>query len=542
MTVSLPVPTLLHETPALMLGIVLGALLTEDGATFAAAALAVSGMLDTRLAFLSAFTGLWFGDLGVYFAARFARSAVRKQGWLARWIARNRPASTRPQESHGWALGLSRFFPGTRLPAYIMAGAQRMPAGSFAAITAASAALWVSLIFAFFKAAPSRAMMAQKQFAIVGGITLATFVLFYLWKAWAATNQTRIGIFIEKLRRWEFWPAWMFYAPVAMFCIWFSLRYRGIALPTIANLNQRNGGIVGESKFAILRQLAQTSPGLTAEAYFIQEGSLGERLKRTQEILRELRIEFPFVLKPDTAQRGAGFAKIRSEGQLAGYLQKVSAPLVLQRYVAGPLEAGIFYYRFPNETQGHILGITRKRFPVVVGDGTSTVRELIERDERARLIKKTYLTRLGATADCVLPAQEELRLVEAGNHCQGCIFEDGHDLYTEELRLAFDEICKKLQGFYIGRFDVRYSSDEELKNGKGFTILELNGAASEATNIYDAKNSIFRAYATLYRQWQLVYAIGAANHAAGVRPVSGWDVWRDWKAFAGQACEFPLAD
>lgn len=533
---------MMHKAVLLMGGIVLVSLLSEDGATFAAATLAVSGVLDIRLAFLSAFGGLWVGDLGVYFAARFATSVVQRQGVLSRWLANNRPASAQINERQGWALGASRFFPGTRLPAYIKAGAQRMAAGRFAAITAVSAALWISLIFAFFRLAPSQAMMAQGQFVTLGAIVLMMVVLFYLWKAWLAAHKTQIEIFFERLRRWEFWPAWIFYTPVALFCAWFSLRYRGIALPTIANLNQKNGGIVGESKIEILRELTETSPGQTAEAHPVGPGSFKKRLQRVYDVRRRMGIDFPFVLKPDTAQRGAGFAKIRSEEQLVEYLRRVPAPLVLQQYVAGPCEAGIFYYRFPGETLGHILGITRKRFPSVTGDGRSTVRELIARDARARLLAQTYLARLGAAADEVLRAGEGLRLVEAGNHCQGCVFQDGQDLYSEELRSAFDEICKKLPGFYIGRFDVRYSSDNELRQGRGFTIIELNGAASEATNIYDAKNSIFRAYATLYRQWQLVYAIGAVNRAAGVRPVSAWDVWRDWKAFAAQACEFPVAD
>jgi len=210
--------------------------------------------------------------------------------------------------------------------------------------------------------------------------------------------------------------------------------------------------------------------------------------------------------------------------------------------VPGPNEAGIFYYRSPGESSGQIFGITRKRFPYVVGDGASTIRELIDRDSRARLILRAYLKRFGASAERVPVLDEKVRLVQAGNHCQGCIFEDGRDLYSEELRQTFDAISKRVPGFYMGRFDIRYANDEDLRQGKGFTIIELNGAASEATNIYDAKNSIFHAYASLYRQWQLAYRIGAANRAMGIKPIPAWSVWQDWKSFAAQACHFPIAD
>ena len=111
-------------------------------------------------------------------------------------------------------------------------------------------------------------------------------------------------------------------------------------------------------------------------------------------------------------------------------------------------------------------------------------------DSRARLIAQTYLDRFTSDADRILARGECLRLVEAGNHCQGCIFKEGGDLYSEQLRTTFDEISQLLPGFYIGRYDVRYKSDDELRAGTEFTIIELNGAASEATNIYDESNSL----------------------------------------------------
>ncbi|NJR13361.1 MAG: hypothetical protein HC779_02710 [Phyllobacteriaceae bacterium] len=52
---------------------------------------------------------------------------------------------------------------------------------------------------------------------------------------------------------------------------------------------------------------------------------------------------------------------------------------------------------------------------------------------------------------------------------------------------------------------------DDLRAGRNFQIVELNGAASEATSIYDSRNSLFGAYRTLFHQWELVFAIGAAK-------------------------------
>src|SRR6266481_6004353 len=538
------IPIIHHGSAiALIVAIVLGAFISEDGATITAATLAASSVLDFRLAFLSAFAGLWGGDLGVYALTRRIGPRIMQHRWFAGWFPKERAGTSNPLGSNGQlSLALSRFFPGMRLPAYISAGLERMPVLAFAGITAVSAIAWILVVFASIQLAPSRSSSAKQQLAILSLFGLGLFALLSAWRRWGPGIRRALSISLDRIVRWEFWPAWLFYSPVALICVWLGLRYRGLSLPTVANLNQRNGGIVGESKIGILQTLMGTSPEYTSDGYLVPEGSVENRIESIEEICLRHDIRFPFVLKPDTAQRGAGFRKIESLDEFEKYVAQVSSPLILQRYVEGPKEAGVFYFRFPNEQRGHIFGITRKQFPFVVGDGIRSLRTLIESDSRARLIARTYLNRFELKADRILAEGEYLRLVEAGNHCQGCIFKDGGDLHSEELRTTFDEISQKLPGFYIGRYDIRYSSDDDLRAGKEFQIIELNGAASEATNIYDEGNSLWSAYKTLYQQWKLVFQIGAANRSRGHRPASPIAVFRDWIEFSRQAIEYPLAD
>jgi hypothetical protein len=417
-----------------------------------------------------------------------------------------------------------------------------MPFLRYAAITAVTAVLWTAAVFAAIWAFPSQAQSARERLALLGFAGLAVFSALTIWKSYGAQLRATADTIWQSLVRWEFWPAWLFYAPVAAMCAGLGIRYRGISLPTIANLNQKNGGIIGESKMEILHELMKSSPESTARPWLIPAGSEAERLARVESILEMHRLSLPFVLKPDTAQRGAGFRKVQSLEDAKNYLKTVEEPLVLQEYVKGPNEAGIFYFRFPGESQGHIFGITRKRFPILAGNGIHSLEELIEQDDRARFLRSVYLKRLGVAAKRIPAAGEKVRLVEAGNHCQGCIFEDGWDLHSEELRRAIDQVSQNIPGFYVGRFDVRYTTDEALRAGKGFRIIELNGAASEATNLYDAKNSLWTAYRTLYRQWQLIYAIGSENRKRGAVPRSAIAVWQDWRDFSARACDFPIAD
>jgi hypothetical protein len=216
--------------------------------------------------------------------------------------------------------------------------------------------------------------------------------------------------------------------------------------------------------------------------------------------------------------------------------------VILQRYAAGPFEAGVFYYRYPNEQRGHIFAITEKVFPTITGDGIHTLEELIRADHRAGLMARTYLRRFASRRDEVLGRGEILKLVETGNHAQGCIFRDGLHLRTEALERAIDEISQRLPGFFIGRYDLRYENEEDFKQGRNFQIVELNGATSEATSIYDPRNSLFSAYRTLFQQWRLVFAIGAINKANGHAPSSLAMLWRNWRQYSAAAVSYPLAD
>ncbi len=517
------------------LGIFAGSFVSEDAALLSAASLASARVLSPVVALSSAALGICVGDLGLYGLARYFGPALSSKKWFAKRMTADKLARAQ-QFSQRWgipALAASRFIPGSRLPMTVASGFLGMPLRKFAGVSALGSALWVLSVFGAVMTISARTSSVKLAFAMVAAVLLGSGVLATQWK--------RISAALGRWTRWEFWPAWLFYAPVAAMCLRLGVRYRGLALPTIANLNQKLGGMVGESKAEILAQLEATSPEMTARARLFEAGSLPQRIAVTRNAVAKNKFSFPFIFKPNLGQRGAGFRIVRNWDQVEDYLSRVTAPALLQEYAPGPLEAGIFYYRIPGETEGSIFAITDKIFPAVTGDGRSTVAELIDADPRARLIAGVYLKRLGAKAQNIPPSGEKVRLVEAGNHCQGCIFQDGKQLLSATLSQKIDQISQKLEGFYVGRYDVRYSSEEDLRDGR-FTIIELNGASSEATSIYDARNSLSEAYAVLYRQWDLVYKIGAANRARGNKTASLGEVLREWLGYLKQSEKYPMAD
>jgi hypothetical protein len=331
-------------------------------------------------------------------------------------------------------------------------------------------------------------------------------------------GRQRAAARVARVWRWEFWPMWLFYAPVGPWLLWLAVRYRGFGAISAANPGMPDGGIVGESKYGILQRLPEewTIPALLAEP-----GDPGARLRRLLEALADRGWTWPLVFKPDVGQRGAGVRVIRTVDDAQRYLGAEPRSVVVQPYHPGPYEAGVFYYRLPHWTRGRILSITDKHFPSVAGDGRSTLEDLIWRDSRLRMQARTFLARHAVDRDRVLAAGEHLPLGRAGNHAQGTMFRDGAHLITPALEDRIDRIAKHYDGFFIGRFDIRYADVDRFKAGEDLAIVELNGATAESTNIYDPDRSLPAAYRQLFLQWSLVFAIGDANRRRGAS-VASW--------------------
>ncbi len=521
----------------------------EDAPTLAAALLWSSGNLPISTGFIGCSVGIWAGDAILYLLARAFGRPLIDWRWTRHWLRGDAIARSERwfAQRGAWLLLTSRFVPGTRLPTYLAAGFLRLSFPRFLALTGIAVTLWTSLLFLlvgwFGKSVFQWAGESLNQ-----GWTWLLLVLLaaLFWKTLTRfmnpTWRRRASAMCGRLRHWEFWPAWLFYFPVALQYLRLVVKYRGLTVPTAANPGIFSGGLVGESKVTTLLDLNASSPEFTAQACLIPVSSCVGRLALLDAFCARLPVAYPLILKPDVGQRGVGVKLIQTRAQAVDYLNAVQAPIVAQEYIPGPCEVGIFYYRLPEEATGRIFAITEKVFPMLVGDGRQTVEELIWQHPRCRFMADTYLRRLAPRRFEILATNETLRLVEAGNHAQGCIFQDGHHLWSQPLQDRIDSISQRLPGFFIGRYDIRYRDAADLQAGQNFKILELNGAAAEATSIYDARNSLGTAYRTLFQQWELVFRIGAANRQRGAQPTSPPLLWHKWRETSRLVRTYPVAD
>ena len=321
--------------------------------------------------------------------------------------------------------------------------------------------------------------------------------------------------------------------------IWLGLRYRDMSLPTAANPTIETGGLCGESKSAILDLAGPEARRWIAPYVKVQAG--------TDDIVAAAEASGfgrPMVLKPDVGCNGTGVLLVAGPDALARAVAAfpTDTPLLLQRYVPQPGEAGLFYIRYPHEATGRITSVTLKRQPLVVGDGRSTIKALILADPRAGRVPQLYLPRLADRLADIPAAGEAVPLVFTGNHCKGSVFFDGADRISPALTRQVDQIARDIPGFHFGRIDVRYASEAALRLGQGFTIIEVNGVGSEATHIWDARCTLRDAYTSQFTHYRAAWEIGRANRAAGHRTSGLRAMYHAWRRQTRLMATYPSSD
>jgi hypothetical protein len=288
---------------------------------------------------------------------------------------------------------------------------------------------------------------------------------------------------------------------------------------------------MGESKASVMEMVGKDQQTWVAEFVSMKRnGVAGEKdLENAIALMKEKKLEFPIVAKPDIGWNGYGVRLVEDNNHLLQYISDFphNEKIVLQRPVPYDGEAGIFYVRIPGEPRGKICSITLRYFPFVTGDGKSTLRELIRNDQRTRLRSGYYLggksEHVGFGDDDLdqVPQEGELiRLSFIGSLRVGGLYRNACHLITPELTDRFDKIAQSMPEFYFGRFDVRFESTDKLMKGEDLNIIEINGAGAEAIQAWDPNVNLFSLYREFFKSYNLLFKIGNLNRARGFKPMT----------------------
>jgi hypothetical protein len=330
--------------------------------------------------------------------------------------------------------------------------------------------------------------------------------------------------FIIKLKSWEYWPFGIVQFPLFIYFAWLSLRARSFIFFSASNPGITMGGMFGESKFEVIKKIPSR---YIASTLFIK---LPITAKEVTHAINAADLHFPVIAKPDLGERGFRVKRIDDEAGMAQYLEGQRFDFLIQEYVDLPLEFGVFYTRFPNQHKGHVTSVVKKEMLAVMGDGKSTLQQLIMKLDRAKLqwdaLKEVYADNL---LD-VVPDGKRIELVSIGNHCLGTKFLDGSHLINADLHKAFDTISQQIPEFYFGRFDLRCKTIEDLYRGE-VKIMELNGCGAEPAHIYQPGYSLLKAVSVMFRHWRNIFLIARQNERRGIAYTTLREAYVHYKRF-----------
>jgi hypothetical protein len=117
--------------------------------------------------------------------------------------------------------------------------------------------------------------------------------------------------------------------------------------------------------------------------------------------------------------------------------------------------------------------------------------------------------------DRVLSPGQHFYLSYAGNHNRGARFINLEKYIDEGLLKFFDDLSHYTDKFYYCRYDIKFTSIDDMKKGENYSILEFNGSGAEPNHIYDAGINIWKAYAVILKHWKVLYQISKYNHNNG---------------------------
>jgi hypothetical protein len=324
---------------------------------------------------------------------------------------------------------------------------------------------------------------------------------------------------LKKNFNWERLPFNIIYAPFIFLWLYYWIRSRSFWFFSNVNPIMYFSGFEGETKQEMFQHLP---PEFSPKTIYIHPS---EKFDFVLKRMCETELRFPVAVKPDVGTKGLLFRKIENEKQLKAYHSLLPFTYVIQEMITLPLELSIFYVRYPaNEKnmQGIITGIIAKEYLHVTGDGNLTLQQLIENHPKAFMMAEEQKIKHKENLNKVIALNEKYFLNELGNHNRGARFINLKNEIDEQLLNVMNKINLYSKHFYYGRYDIKTSSIEDLKQGKNISILEYNGVGSEPNHIYDIGLSYMQAINIIAQHWKYMYQIGRINYKKGINYIPFW--------------------
>lgn len=334
--------------------------------------------------------------------------------------------------------------------------------------------------------------------------------------------------------RIELMPKWLLCIPLVAQWFWLGARFRSLTLPSAINPGIETGGLAGESKSTCLALIPPVAATWVAKWQTVSPGQDPHACREASAL------PYPLIAKPDIGWCGYGVRRIDTDQELADYHAAFpdTGSYILQRYIADPMEAGLFYVRPPSARHGQLLSVTIRHAPSVTGDGTSSISTLLAANPGLRHLAAA----LSPAKLAQIPAPgEQTTLTTVASLRVGATYENASAQASCRLLARIDTIARAMPGFHLGRFDVRFATLAHLQRGH-FTIIEVNGAGSEAIHLWDPATPIAKSFAGVFAKQTLLFQLGAAMRKLGHQPVGILTLARAWIRQQRLIAQYPASN
>jgi membrane protein DedA with SNARE-associated domain len=525
----------------------------EDVAIVTGGLLVVKKEFPLLLVAISLYSGIISGDLFIYSIGM----AARKIPWIHHRLVNRRVENAKIslEKNLVSSIALVRVLPGLLFPTYLACGLTGVSFKRFFITTLAAGAVYSTILLTLVI---KLGEVVFPAFGYLGWIIMVSLVLLLITykmikPGWlrlsnnkavhtiyypdtSRNQETFLGMpsirFLKrKVSVSEKIPPLIFYIPLGVRWLLSGIRYRNLTLPTIANPYIEAGGLLGESKSDLMDQVSEEYrqwiapyPTITLDDRIPLENMLPMALGQ----LSSASLDFPLVAKPDIGWQGYGVRIIKNEAELLKYFRDFpkNNSVIFQEPIPYEAEAGVFYIRFPEESHGRVISLTFRYYPHVIGDGKSSVQELIKLDERTSFKSRFYLGKdtlhqgISLHDLAAVPLREEVvRLAFIGSIRVGGLYTNGENYITTKLNQRFNDIACSMPEFYFGRFDIKFKTIYQLQEATDFQIFEINGAGAEAIHVWDTNTSLIKTYKELFRYQSLLFRISDMNRKNGYKPM-----------------------
>lgn len=302
-----------------------------------------------------------------------------------------------------------------------------------------------------------------------------------------------------KIRDKGYWVSKLFYIRSWIHWLFSSIRFGSITFFSAINPALHLGGMLDDRKSDMYDMI----PGSYLPFTLVTKANHNS----IPDLITSNNLKYPLIVKPNIGYKGYMVKRVENASELEEVMKEYNDKEVLiQEFLNHKKEFSLLFYRLPHSKEYGITSFVEKVLPFVIGDGTSTLESLIEKNASAFLDKEYVLSKRSQDLKRVVPNGEKVIIDHVGNYSRGSKFYTKNDEIDQDLISTGNNFFYHLKGINFGRIDLKADSITDVKEGN-FKILEINGAKSEPLHIYDPSISWGKIWQVISEHWSIINQI-----------------------------------